>query len=513
MKEDTRAKRDRRILEVYAQCGKIRQTALRTGHSVNTVRKVLRGESRPRRSPRKFAKRPSKLDPYRAVIRRLVLEDKLTAVLVLEEIQALGYDGGYSILKDFIRSFRPQPSRLPTTYLEHKPGAEAQMDWSPYRVWLADVECVVHAFSMVLPFSRFMVVRFALDETLETLVALHEEAFAIIGAIVPLLSYDNMTTVGRHVGPGEVWINPRFKAYADGCGFDIRIIAPGKPNQHASVERPFGYIENNCLRRRRFRFDDLADLNRHAEWWCNEVANVRIHGTTRQRPIDLLKRERLYLKPLPAQRCESYRAVERTVWRDFCVRVDNSWYSVHPRHIGKNATVHIYTDRLEVFIDDTLEAVHVRSAEPHKHHVLPEHEDAFKQRTPSRLLLRQAFVRLGEVAQGYYEGLKAQRGRGAGHHIQRILKLADRYGADIVCGAMAHSARYGNYSADAVVRVISGRAMPGSKQSSTPASTPPERIQEWIQGIDVERRDLSDFDAIVDRFGEPDDPEDDDAES
>jgi transposase len=70
----------------------------------------------------------------------LVLEDKLTAVLVLEEIQALGYDGGYSILTDFIRTFRPQPSRLPTKYLEHKPGAEAQMDWSPYRVWLADIE-------------------------------------------------------------------------------------------------------------------------------------------------------------------------------------------------------------------------------------------------------------------------------------------------------------------------------------------------------------------------------------
>lgn len=239
MNESERNKRDRRILEVYAECGQIRQTAQRTKHSVNTVRKVLRGKSGPRRSPKSVPTRPGKLDPYRAIVRRLVLQDKLSVVLVLEEIRGLGYDGGYSILKDFVRQFRPRPNRKPTTLLEHKPGAEAQMDWSPYRVWLGGIETVVHGFSMVLPFSRFMVVRFALDETLETLVALHETAFAIIGAVAALLSYDNMTTVGRHIGPGEVWINPRFAAYAEQVGFDIKIIAPGKPNQHASVERPF----------------------------------------------------------------------------------------------------------------------------------------------------------------------------------------------------------------------------------------------------------------------------------
>lgn len=511
MNEADRSKRDRRILTVYAECGKIRKTAQRTGHSVNTVRKVLRGQSVPRRPPKSRPTHPSKLDPYRAIIRRLVLEDKLSVVLVLEEVRALGYEGGYSILKDFVRLFRPRPNRKPTTLLEHKPGAEAQMDWSPYRVWLGGVETVVQCFSMVLPFSRFMVVRFALDSTLETLVALHETAFAIIGAVAVLLSYDNMTTVGRHVGPGKIWINPRFAAYAEQVGFDIKIITPGKPNQHASVERPFGYVENNCLKRRRFRFDDLADLNRHAAWWCDEVANVRDHGTTRQRPIDLLERERLYMKPLPSARQETYRKVERTVGRDFCVRVDSCRYSVHPRHIDKPAVVHVYVDRLEVFIDRELHAVHAPSTEPRKRNVLPEHEEAFKQCTPSRLLLEQAFVRLGETAERYYEGLKSHRGRGAGYHMQRLLRLADRYGADVVCGAMAHAARYGNYSADAVTRVIAGRGLPRSQPQREPGQPPPARAQQWLLGLDVEQRDLSDFDAIVDRLGSTD-TKDDDAE-
>ena len=275
--------------------------------------------------------------------------------------------------------------------------------------------------------------------------------------------------------------------------------------------KPFHYVENNCLKRRRFRFDDLADLNRHAAWWCDEVANVRDHGTTRQRPVDLLERERLYLKPLPSARKETFRRVERTVGRDFCVRYDNCRYSVHPRHIDKAAVVHVYIDRLEIFIDGTLEAVHAPSNEPRKRNVLPEHEEAFKQCTPSRLLLEQAFLRLGETAERYYEGLKSHRGQGAGYHMQRLLKLADRYGADVVCGAMAHAARYGNYGADAVTRVIVGRRLPRPKSSEPGTSPAPGRVQQWLLGLDVERRDLSDFDEIVDGFG-ADDPEDNDAE-
>ena len=289
-----RKRRDARIREVFAECGTIRETARRLGHSVNTVRKVLRGESRDRRPPARREPRPSKLDPYRATIRRLVLDDQLSAVLVLEEIRELGYPGGYSILKDYVRQLRPTPpNKPPTTVLERPPGKDGQVDWSPYRVRIGGVEFVVHAFSLVLPFSRYMVVRFALDETLETLVALHEEAFAGIGAVPGLMTYDNMTTVGRHIGPGEVWLNPRFVAYAEPYGFDIHLIDPGKPNQHASVERPFHYVEHNCLKRRRSRFEDLLDLNRHAKWWCDEVANVRIHGTTRQRLVDLLERNEI----------------------------------------------------------------------------------------------------------------------------------------------------------------------------------------------------------------------------
>jgi len=314
MKPAERAARRLRILAVFQETGSLKATRRRLGHSLRTIRRVLSGqdgETPVRATPVGSAKRPSKLDPYRPMIRRLVLEDHLTAVLILEEIRAVGFKGGYSALKRCIRQIRPSPKVKVTIWVEHHPGAEGQVDWSPYRVTLGDEERLVHAFSFVLPFSRWMFVRFTLDEQLETLLRCHDEAFVALDGHPPLMTFDNMTTVGRHTSEGEVWINPRFEAYAREHGFEIGLTRPGRPNDHASVERPFHYIEHNCLKRRRFRFDSLDDLNAHADWWCREIANVRCHGTTRERPIDRLARERAFFKPLASSGTESDAGLSR----------------------------------------------------------------------------------------------------------------------------------------------------------------------------------------------------------
>lgn len=497
------------ILETFRKTGTIRGTSRTLQVSINTVRRVLRGQDGPK-APRPESPRPSKLDPYKARIRSLVQEDKLTAILVLEEIRKLGYNGGYSILKEYVRQVRPSPRLKVTTLLEHPPGEEAQVDWSPYRVMLGGVETQVHAFSMVLCWSRYSVVRFALDEQLPTLLQLHDEAFSVIGGHPALMTYDNMTTVGRHVSKDKIWLNPRFEAYAKECGFEVRLIDPGCPDQHGPVERNFQYVENNCLLRRRSRFDSFEDLQQHVRWWCDEVANVRVHGTTRERPVDRLVRERPLLRPLSSSRPEPFQLLSRGVGNDFCVAVDTNRYSVPPRCVGQAATVRLYENRLEVLVGGSVVGVHLRCSGRHQRRVLPEHEEAFKRATPSRRLLEQAFLRLGPVAETYYEGLRTQRGRGAGYHLQRILKLADRHGTAAVTGAMAHAAKYGNYSADAIARVLSGRAIPRrTPDDHRDAPVPTESVQKWLEGIDVEGGDLEEYDRIIDGLGEPDKENDD----
>jgi hypothetical protein len=66
-----------------------------------------------------------------------------------------------------------------------------------------------------------------------------------------------------------------------------------------NVERSIRYIRSNFWP---VAFVDAEDLNRQVAWWCDQVANVRIHGTTREQPIVRFQAEKL--QPLPATRYE-----------------------------------------------------------------------------------------------------------------------------------------------------------------------------------------------------------------
>ncbi len=268
------------------------------------------------------------------------------------------------------------------------------------------------------------------------------------------------------------------------------------------MERHFDYVENNCLKRRRSRFADLEDLNAHAKWWCEEVANVRTHGTLQQRPIDRFRNERTYLMPLPGERPEAFHTVARKVGTDHCVAIETNRYSVSPRYVGCPATVRVFARRLEILLDGELHCTHERSSERHGRFVLAEHADEFKRHAPSKHLLQESFLRLGDGAKTYYDGLVAQRGSGAGYHLKRLLRLADRHGTSPVVAAMAHAARYGAFSADAVSRILSGRGLPATHTEPGKPPMPPERVRRWLEGLEVEGIDLSEFDN---RIAEDDD--------
>jgi len=245
---NVREQRRKHIRKVYAETGSIRATRRKTGHSIKLIRKVIQGQDMRRKPPASRPKRSSKLDPHRALLRRLIIDDDLSAVLALEELRGVGLDGGYTIVKAAARELRPSRAKRPTTRVKHKPGAEGQVDWSPYRVLIAGVAAIVKAFSLVLPFSSLIFLRFAMDEQLETLVRLHDEAFSELGCRPATMTYDNMTTVGRHIDAQNVRINPRFAAWAGTYGFEIRLTRPYKPNDHARVERHFDYVERNFLK-------------------------------------------------------------------------------------------------------------------------------------------------------------------------------------------------------------------------------------------------------------------------
>ena len=478
------------IHKAFKKTGTIRGTKRITNISRKAIRRELDRLACPIPNAPKSKRRSSKLDPYRDKISFLVKEKNLSAVRVLDEIKELGYPGGYSILKDYIRIIRPKSKKRPRPPIDHPPGYEAQMDWSPHKVEMGGKIQTVHTGSIVLCYSRWIFMRHFTDETLESVIRLHEEAFMELGAIPEIITYDNMTTVGRHTGPGKIWINPTFKRFAEEYGFEIKILRPGAKERHGKVERPFHYIEHNFLAGR--EFNDMGDLNERADQWRWNKANVRMHGTLKQRPMDRLLREKPYLKPLPTKAEKVfYKEVDRKINVDFCVVIDKIRYSVDPCLIGETAKVRLYNDHLEIWVNNELHCEHVYTQK--KRQVLPEHEEIYKKMTGQRHLLEDAFLRLGEPTQKFYEGLQEKRKSAAGYHLQRILKYADLYGSDVVAGALAYASKYRAFSADSVLRIISGKKL----DSKDTLERVPDNVRQRLRAYAVEKQELDHYDKII----------------
>jgi hypothetical protein len=181
---------------------------------------------------------------------------------------------------------------------ETAPGLEAQSDWSPYRVTIADRETVVHAFSLVLGYSRRLFVAFFRDERLPTLLWAHQAAFEYHQGLCRRICYDNQTaiTLGRVRGRPR-W-HPTFLAFAHHYGFEPVVGRPGHKERRGKVERPFFYLEEDFLRARTFASWD--DLRAQVRQWLDTVANVRVHGTTRRRIDEAYAEERPCLIARPA---------------------------------------------------------------------------------------------------------------------------------------------------------------------------------------------------------------------
>lgn len=444
-----------------------------------TVRAVLRRKSRER------TRRPSELDAFRPLIRKLVLEDELTAVRVIEEIRAVGYTGGYTILTDYIRSFRRQPVVRAHLRFETGPGVQGQVDLSPYTVAIGGEMVAVVCFSLVLGFSRWQFIRFVRQADVYAVCHSHVLGFEACDGVPQEILYDRMKQVVLYSERTRVIFHDLFAALARHYGFRAVPLAPGYKEGKGKVENPFGYVEGNFLAGRRFH--DWADFEAKTRWWLSERAWVRIHRTTQERPIDRLEQERPHLIRLPARRFDAALVAPRVVGDDFCVASGTNRYSVPPGYVGKTVWTRVLEGTLTVSFEDEIVATHELRSTRGKRYVAPEHEAEFRERSTSRHVLREQFLRLGPVAESFARGLEQEHRGAAGYHMQRILQLADRYGAARLLEALAHAERYAAHSYQAVERIVQAKAPRGTGTLHPPALTP-TNLGSYLKGAGSHQR-------------------------
>ncbi len=349
-------KEDYAVIKALADRGVyLKDIAADLGVHPKTVSRALqRGRApTPTRSPR-----GSKLDPFKPLVDQLLQEGVWNSVVILRELEAKGYTGSRTILRDYIAPKRAlRPSRA-TVRFETDPGRQLQSDWGELLTTLAGQPTKVYFIVNLLGYSRrfhfWCAAHPDAEHTYDGLI----RSFEYFGGVPQEVLVDNQkAAVLVHHG-ATLQFNARFLDLAAHYGFTPRACRPYRARTKGKDERMVGYIKQHFFVRYR-AFDSWLQLNLQAEQWLRDEADRRHHGTVHEVVAERFAREQPTLAPLPAQRYDTAYYEHRQVSWDSYIEVRGNRYSVPAPLVGTTVAVRIGLDEtLRVYADDQLVASH-----------------------------------------------------------------------------------------------------------------------------------------------------------
>jgi transposase len=400
----------------------------------------------------------SKLDPFKPEIVRLLERYPYSATQVFQRLREQGFDGGYSLVKAYVRAVRPrrQPAFLTLAFA---PGECAQVDWGMFgAVPVGQTQRRLSFFVMVLCYSRMLYVEFTVSQTMEHFLACHQHAFEFFGGILHKIMVDNLKSavLTRALGEAPVF-NPKYLDFATHCGFTIAPCNIGKGNEKGRVENAVGYVKKNFLAG--LELPDFSALNPAARQWLDTVANARVHGETKATPTTLWHKERPSLHPLPLHPFDTATVSQVRASRQFRITLDTNRYSVPAHYAGQALTLKTYPDRLCIYHGATLIARHTRRYDRFQDIEDPDHPKPLlehrKKTRDHQLFLR--FLALSPRAEAYYLKLEERR-LTPQHHVRKIVALSDLYTPEAVARALEDAFVYEAFSSDYIANLVEQRA-------------------------------------------------------
>ncbi|MCP4567771.1 MAG: IS21 family transposase, partial [FCB group bacterium] len=436
--------------------------------------------------PRKSSHRPSKLDPFKDVIIRMLETHPYTAVQIFQRIKEDGFDGGYSIIKEYVRKIRPRRAK-PFLKLSFAPGECAQVDWGSYgSVPVGEASRRLSFFVMVLCYSRLMYVEFTVSQTMEHFLGCHQNAFHRFGGVPGKIMVDNLKSavLRRIIGHDPVF-NPKYLDFANHYGFTIAPCGVGKGNEKGRVENGVGYVKKNLLAG--MDIPDFNILNPAAENWMDTVANVRVHGETGKKPLEMFEEECNSLTPLPSHPHDIATITQVRASKQFRVTLGTNRYSVPAEYAGSRLTLKTYPDRLCIYHRENLIARHVRSYGRREDKENPDHpKELLAQRKKARdqkIFMR--FLQLSPKAHEYNEQL-GQRRMNPTHHIRKIVGLSEIYGAEPVARAMWDAFTFQAFSREYIANLLEQK----SRKLPEPSALQLTRREDLLD-LTIEKPDIA----------------------
>ncbi len=464
-----------------------------------TVRKLLgelaarreQGESAlEREAPPPPVRRPSKLDAFTERIESLLVTyPDLTAVRLKETLEAEGFNGRYTIVRDYLKRLRSERSPKEAFQVVETPaGYQGQFDWSPYV--LPGCGEKVQLWGCSLSFSRARSFEAWDNSRQTTILGCLKRSFERFGGVPQQCVTDTMPGVVDRWECDQPILNVRFVDFAAYYRFTMNIAPRRMPRYKGKKERSFRFVEDNLLNGR--KFSSIEEFREVLAWWINERAMQRPHPLTKRPIAEMFAEERPFLQPLPVRPYDTREVVIRLVDTYGFVRHQGNFYRVVDKHIGELVYVCADLELIEVFDG----GIH-RLAEYAR---LPdgagERQGEAGARRPryDLTLLTERLAAWGEAAETYGQRLR-QKKRHPGPQLAHLIGLQVTWSAEDIVKALEHAALYDAYDVRAVERILETRFKPRSLEAQIAATTR-SRIREVMREHPVQQRPLTEYAAL-----------------
>ena len=447
--------------------------------------------------------RPTALDPYLPFVRDTLAQyPQLRATRLYEMVRDRGYPGSVVQLRRLVRVIRPQASPVIYRRLVTLAAEEAQIDWGAFgTIRIGHGTRPLSGFVMVLSYSRAICALFTLDQTLESFLRGHVEAFQTYGGSARTLVYDNLKSAVLERQGTAIRFHPRLLELAGHYHFAPRPCTPGRGNEKGKVERQIQYLRHAFFAARTFR--DVDDLNAQFRRWRDEVAHQRPHPEQRDHTVaQVLAQEQPRLLPLPAHpfATDVMRAV--VSGKTPYVRFDRNHYSIPHPHVRRPVTLLASATLVRIVAGAVEIARHARSYDTGQTIDDLAHLDgllaATRQANPStgRDRLRLAVPAIATL----FERLAA-RGDALRAPTVRLLALLDDYGAPELAAAVTRALERDALGAGAIAHILDTRRRQRGQKPPVSLALPD---RPGVRDLDVTSHPLESYDALT--RSDPDDP-------
>lgn len=376
----------------------------------------------------------SACEPYRDVI-QAKLDQGLSAQRIYQDlVSEHGFAARYWSVRRYVQRLSGV-SQLPVRRMEAAPGEEAQVDFGTGAplVGADGKRRRTHVFRVVLSHSRKGYSEATCRQTTDDFLLALENAFRHFGGVPKTLVIDNLKAAVLHPDWFDPELTPKVQAFCQHYGTVILPTRPRKPEHKGKVEAGVKYVQSNGLAGH--KFSSLEAQNEHLLAWEQNVADKRIHGTTKRQVGKLFQEvERGALKPLPPALFANFHEAQRKVNRDGHIEVAKAYYSVPPEYLGREVwarwdarLVRVFNCRWEQI------AVHVRHEQgrfsTHGRHLAKEKINGLEH--GANYLLRKISA-VGEKTQNWAEAMLAARGIEGTRVLQGLLALTKKHSSEVL---------------------------------------------------------------------------------